>query len=205
MWPQRNKTRLLSDVSQQSSSRRSGCLNKPPWPLLSSPDPVGLSAPKLADSDLSRTQGRQVDSTFPLFCRAQGHPTPTFSVRTEGTSELEAPRDTLVYVLLIAPLTPEPLGLSSPKFPSADTSRSQSLHAATAISLSCPAQAHPPPQFRIWNCFALLSPFLTLTEPVGLSTPKFPNIDVSRTQVRRVGTSFPLLCEAQAHPSPAFR
>lgn len=63
----------------------------------------------------------------------------------------------------------------------------------------------PPTPRASSPCAALLRCLLTLTEPVGLASPKFPNIDVSRTQVRREGSSFPLLCEAQGHPTPAFR
>nr|AEC50084.1 down syndrome cell adhesion molecule [Pacifastacus leniusculus] len=46
---------------------------------------------------------------------------------------------------------------------------------------------------------------LVISEPVGLSGPRFPNIDLSRTQARRAGSDFPLMCQAQAHPTPAFR
>ncbi|XP_042237794.1 Down syndrome cell adhesion molecule-like protein Dscam2 isoform X32 [Homarus americanus] len=46
---------------------------------------------------------------------------------------------------------------------------------------------------------------LVISEPLGLSGPKFPNIDLSRTQARQAGTDFPLLCQAQGHPTPSFR
>lgn len=78
-----------------------------------------------------------------------------------------------------------------------ETCRGYSLCKAQAGLLARPANTS--------RRAALLRCFLTLTEPVGLSAPKFPNIDVSRTQVRRAGSSFPLLCEAQGHPTPAFR
>lgn len=44
-----------------------------------------------------------------------------------------------------------------------------------------------------------------LIEPVGLSGPKFPGEDVSRTKIKAAGTSFTLQCQAQAHPVPSFR
>lgn len=44
-----------------------------------------------------------------------------------------------------------------------------------------------------------------LLEPVGLSGPKFPGEDVSRTKVKAAGTSFSLQCQGQAHPVPSFR
>ncbi|XP_042237764.1 Down syndrome cell adhesion molecule-like protein Dscam2 isoform X5 [Homarus americanus] len=47
----------------------------------------------------------------------------------------------------------EPVGLSGPKFPFADTSRSQSMRAASTLTLSCQAQAHPAPAFR-WFKFS---------------------------------------------------
>ncbi|KAK4311634.1 hypothetical protein Pmani_016873 [Petrolisthes manimaculis] len=131
------------------------------------PVPVGHTGPQVADSDLSRTRQR-VGSTFPLHCQAQAHPVPSFR------EDVLAP-PSLYTVRLRHTLHPpsEPVGLSGPKFPSTDTSRSQSKRAATTITLTCQAQAHPPPQFR--------------------------------TQVRRADTSFPLLCQAQAHPTPSFR
>lgn len=42
-------------------------------------------------------------------------------------------------------------------------------------------------------------------DPMGLSGPKFPGEDVSRTKVKPSGASFSLPCEAQAHPTPVFR
>ncbi|XP_045126176.1 Down syndrome cell adhesion molecule-like protein Dscam2 isoform X16 [Portunus trituberculatus] len=46
---------------------------------------------------------------------------------------------------------------------------------------------------------------LVISEPVGLSGPKFPGEDVSRTKVKAAGSSFSLQCQAQAHPIPSFR
>ncbi|XP_042237773.1 Down syndrome cell adhesion molecule-like protein Dscam2 isoform X13 [Homarus americanus] len=46
---------------------------------------------------------------------------------------------------------------------------------------------------------------LVISEPVGLSGPKFTSEDVSRSKVKDAGTSFSLHCQAQAHPAPSFR
>nr|XP_053626456.1 cell adhesion molecule Dscam2-like [Cherax quadricarinatus] len=42
----------------------------------------------------------------------------------------------------------EPVGISGPKLPSSDKLHSEMKARATNLSLTCPAQAHPPPQFR---------------------------------------------------------
>ncbi|KAK4314720.1 hypothetical protein Pmani_014001 [Petrolisthes manimaculis] len=197
-----------------------------PTPSKHTTDPLGLSAPTTPVDDLTRASMEKGQSSS-LFCPAQGNPVPQSSAsgtyESSGSRLRPVPDPSACWVHLPTPLsgpgTPspllqsqlalpvpswlilislglredvlappslytvrlrhtlhppsEPVGLSGPKFPSTDTSRSQSKRAATTITLTCQAQAHPPPQFR--------------------------------TQVRRADTSFPLLCQAQAHPTPSFR
>ena len=41
--------------------------------------------------------------------------------------------------------------------------------------------------------------------PVGHSAPRLPNKDVSRTTLVEAGAGFSVFCDAQGHPTPAFR
>ena len=44
-----------------------------------------------------------------------------------------------------------------------------------------------------------------LTDPVGHSSPKFPDSDLSKTQAKEEGSAFSMFCLAQAFPLPHFR
>ena len=46
--------------------------------------------------------------------------------------------------------------------------------------------------------------YVAATDPVGMSSPKFPTRDRVATD-KEEGASFPLLCPAQAHPAPHTR
>lgn len=46
--------------------------------------------------------------------------------------------------------------------------------------------------------------YVAATDPVGMSSPKFPTRDRVATD-KEEGASFPLLCPAQAHPPPRTR
>ncbi|XP_057660492.1 cell adhesion molecule Dscam2 isoform X13 [Diorhabda carinulata] len=46
---------------------------------------------------------------------------------------------------------------------------------------------------------------LVITEPIGSKAPTFPSESKSSTFIKKLGTSFGLLCQAQGLPTPSFR
>ena len=113
----------------------------------------------------------------------------------------------------------EPIGRSAPKFSGASDLSRLSGQSGAAQSLSCPAQASPPPSHRSrlgllyssWVSWSISPHFninlkCCLSEPVGTSAPRFSSSSESLGVFRSAtGKSFNFVCPAQASPVPSHR
>ncbi|CAD7012102.1 unnamed protein product [Ceratitis capitata] len=78
----------------------------------------------------------------------------------------------------------------------------------TGFALLCQAQAYPVPIIRANWCQSACFPrrsanfFKSRCEPVGAKAPTFSSDSKGSIFVRTVGSSFALLCQAQAFPVP---
>lgn len=92
----------------------------------------------------------------------------------------------------------EPVGGSPPKFSTDLTTSGVKRSAASAFSLSCPAQGSPVPSYRFDASIFLL-------EPVGGSAPKFSSAMTISGFTALSSSTFNLACPAQGAPVPSYR
>ncbi|KAF6210674.1 hypothetical protein GE061_013781 [Apolygus lucorum] len=150
-------------------------------------EPVGTSGPQFSSSSIFSGFIHKAKTAFSLQCPAQAFPVPRFS----------APLKHIQY------LVSEPVGGTRPKISGVVTSMGYTVTKAVGLSLQCPGQAYPVPEFRKETV-----PYVCIfetAEPVGTRAPTF-STDLRWFWVKKARlSSFTLPCQAQGYPVPNFR
>ncbi|KAK0078990.1 hypothetical protein PV325_001871 [Microctonus aethiopoides] len=188
------------------------------------PEPVGLKAPKFS-SDLSFSgYARRKGVDISLQCNAQGSPAPIarYHMRIFTVAGMRSPvgakspalssddlsrtigrhegQDT---ALIFNHLSSEPVGSKAPAFSGEAKITLLTRGRNEAISISCNAQAHPPPVTREEVEEARsVSDTEIANYPVGSKAPAFLGDVKSFFFLRQEGAELGMTCNAQGHPIP---
>ncbi|ENN75865.1 hypothetical protein YQE_07594, partial [Dendroctonus ponderosae] len=171
-------------------------------------EPVGSRAPSFSTESEVYTMKRPTGTTLALLCPAQGFPSPFFNPNLSSSrisySQIQV-RCLLGVVFNEAHVLPEPVGSRRPALSSESDISSLKRAQGVNVALLCPAQGFPKPGYNIPGQNGRHLGLFACLEPVGSRAPSFSFESQILIIKRPRGSTFALLCPAQAFPTPTFK